>query len=769
MKNAKKIVQMISVLVLCIFAVCSVLDTLEKQYQTNFNQDLILEHIEHLTENGPRSIVNKESNLLAVDYIVETLERFGLINEDTTEVPAYMIQDFVAEDTDYQNWYLKNVIVHIPANAEETTGEAIMFMGHLDSVPMGNGASDDGVAVSVMLEAIRYYLEQMANGFTLSNDLVFCFVNGEEHGMLGSEYFMDEFVGFEDVVSRIRFGTNLESRGTNGTLIMFETSANNYNTMKLFSEINENIFTCSIATMIYDMMPNGTDFSNFKEAYQGLNFANILGGENYHTQNDNIENVGDTYVSQQAQIVDKIIEKLADYDLDLLYDAEESAIFFSYLNITTVMYNHATTIVMAILLIVMFVATIILNKKKHLLKRTAKAIVAIIVGLVLTAGVTHACYYLFQYIAVLFGTINIHMVGTITYSNTAIVIGIGLVALSVTALVSCLATKWFKLEYRDLVRAFAYIHATFGIVLSFVLADASYLFAFSGLMFMVNELVIAKKETFAAYHGEILATAFYLPIIMPVLVLATSALGLTMAYVYGLLFALGIFAVGTYIAPFCKYISIRTLFGKKNCSTVEGVAHILAVAFVMFFVVVFNKPNANVNLQGKQNNAKLPWDDALVYVIDEENKNTEYRIYDLNAYPYLKKYAEEMEYTGEYYMVHGECPEVEYSILSQAEENVLTITKVHEDVLVYLTFENIEAESFTIDDGITTKTYEFGDVTKYGMTIHNSCTVTINGGSVDVQYREVLRDYDVLIPEEYADEEEALHFNLWLLESYTLK
>ena len=128
-----------------------------------------------------------------------------------------------------------------------------------------------------------------------------------------------------------------------------------------------------------------------------------------------------------------------------------------------------------------------------------------------------------------------------------------------------------------------------------------------------------------------------------------------------------------------------------------------------------------------------------------------------------------MTYTGEYYEVDGENTEVEYAILSQAEGNVLTITKVHEDVLVYLTFENIEAESFTVDDGITTNTYEFGDATQYGMTIHNSCTVTVNGGSVDVQYREVLRDYEVLIPEAYANETEKLHFNLWLLESYTLK
>ena len=81
-----------------------------------------------------------------------------------------------------------------------------MFMAHLDSVPLGEGASDDGVSCAVLMEAVRYYLNEMENGLVLNNDLVFWFVNGEE----------------------IRLGTNLESKGTSGTLIMFETGKNNY-------------------------------------------------------------------------------------------------------------------------------------------------------------------------------------------------------------------------------------------------------------------------------------------------------------------------------------------------------------------------------------------------------------------------------------------------------------------------------------------------------------------------------------------------------------
>lgn len=757
MSKHTKLVSIILAVILCFMVVVSIADTEETRHETNFDQDAMRTHIENLTANGPRSIFDTEENQLALDYILSMLESWGLVEGDRTDVPAYMIQEFVADDEDYQPFYLKNIIVHIPANSETTTGEAIMFMGHTDSVPMGPGASDDGVAVATMLEAIRYYTEKMAQGYTISNDLVFCFVNGEEFGLYGSEAFMEEFTGFENVVERIRFGTNLESRGTSGTLIMFETSANNYDTIKLFSEINENVFTCSIATMIYDQMPNGTDFSNFKEAYQGLNFANLGSGENYHTQNDDTEHLGDAYLSQNAQIVDRIIDTLANYDLDLLYDAEESAIFFSYLNITTVVYNHAVAYGIAAVLMVMILANIWMNRKKHLLGSTAKGIAAILIGLVLTAGVTYACYYLFQYIAVLAGVLDIHAVGTITFSNIPIVVGIGLVALAITVLTTRLCTKWFHISCRDMQRAFAYLHAALGIVLTFVLADASYLFAFSGLLFMLNELMISKDSRTAAFHGELLATALYMPIVMPVLVLATSALGLTMAYAFGMIFALGIFSVGITLAEVTQ--------GKRRRWVLPTA--IFAAALILFLCVSVSKPNANVNLQGKQNIAKLPWDDALVYVLDESG-DAEYRVYDLNAKGYLEPYAPEMEYQGEYYAGEGTPVEVEYAILSGAEGNALTIRKYHEDNVIWLTFRNIQAESFTIDDGTTSVTYPYNESDAYTIAIHSDCTVTVNGGSADVDYREVLRDYDRLIPAEYTSDPQRLHFNLWLTNSYTL-
>jgi hypothetical protein len=636
-----------------------------------------------------------------------------------------------------------------------------------------------------MLEAIRYYLDKMENGYTIENDLLFCFVNGEEVGLFGSEALRGEeafegpgphdyaFKGFNDVLNRVKFVTNLESRGTSGTLIMFETAENNYNTVKLFSEANKSLFTCSIATFVYANMPNSTDFTTFKSIYQGLNMANITGGEDYHTQNDNVENVGSVYLSQQAQIVDALIEKLGNYELSDLYDAEESAIFFSYLNISTVVYNHVTAIVLAAICILLLLANIIFGiaKKQKRVKNTAKAFIAIVAALALSAGVAYACYFIFQWIAVLFGVIDVHMVGTIMYSNTAIVIGIGILALAMTVIAAYFSCKWLKIERKDMTRAFAYLHAVLGIAVSFALADASYLFIFSGILLMVIELLITlfPEKQIEKFHFDLLVTALYFPIVIPVIVLATSALGLSMVYVYAAVFTLALFDLGVAMLPVCRYLSVRMLAKKvKSVSSAEGALHVLAVSLVIFLCCSVVKTNASVNLQGKQNIVKLPYDDALVYVVNEKGE-AEYRIYDLNSVGALKKYSPDMKFVNdEYYVGMGDEKNIALSILTTAQDNVLTVTKAVDRSFIYLEIKSEGATSFTISDENFIGTYELTDDV-YAIMLHENCTVTFNGGAASVSYKEVVHDYEPLIPAEYANDEEQLHFNLWMTKTFVFE
>lgn len=768
MKYIKKYLSLLFLIILGIFFIVSILDVTEKNYDTNFNTELIDTHINSLEALGPHSIVQGETNEKAVEYITGVLDSYNLVKEDTVSKPAYLVQTFIASPINYQRVYRKNIIAHIPANGE-TTGNVIMFMAHFDSISTGSGASDDSIACATMLEAIRYYLDKIDNGFVLNNDLAFVFTNGEEHGLLGATQFINKFNKFNNLIDRIKFGVNLESRGTSGTLIMFETSKNNYNTVKLFSEVNQSIFTSSVATFVYDMMPNGTDYSTFKEYYQGLNFANILGGEDYHTQNDSFNNISSVYKTQEAELVDRLIEKLACYSLEDLYDSNENAIFFSYLNMTTIVYNNLFNIILAIILILLLITNIVLSallNKDNNLDKTLKAIIVSVVGLLISMLLAFICYYLFQLLAALFGTIDIHMVGKITYSNIPIVIGIGILVLAVTSIVSYFGCKLFKIEARDLTRTQAYIHILLGVVLSFLLKEASYLFTFSGLLLIINELVITifKKYKLENYHFELLVIGLYFPIIIPIIFLATSALGLTMVYVYALVFALAIFDLGIYVSLYLNKLSFIKLFKKDKKEylySIEGGSYILIIALILFLIVSIIKPNANVNLLGKQGNTMLSYDDALIYVINEEDY--EYRAYDLNAYPYLKKYLPAMEYKDTYYYSKAENLGINLTINAQKNNNQLSINK-YDSSYVMLTFTNVANNtSITINDASSGKDYDIKE--GFILTILNSTVLTINSGSCDIEYREYFIDYADLIPDDY-NTSEKLHFNLWLIKEY---
>ena len=111
MKKSAKIISAVLAVVLCLMFVLSIIDTNETRKETNFNQDRMQSHIEKLSENGPRSLVNKEANDKALQYLISQVESWGVVNSDTTEKPAYLVQDYVAEDEEgrYQNFYLKKL------------------------------------------------------------------------------------------------------------------------------------------------------------------------------------------------------------------------------------------------------------------------------------------------------------------------------------------------------------------------------------------------------------------------------------------------------------------------------------------------------------------------------------------------------------------------------------------------------------------------------------------------------------------------------------
>ncbi|HSK67876.1 MAG TPA: M20/M25/M40 family metallo-hydrolase [Candidatus Limnocylindria bacterium] len=209
--------------------------------------------------------------------------------------------------------------IHAVLDAPDTD-EAILFMAHTDSVKMGPGAFDDTVSVAALLEGMR-----LVKDLTPRRDLVFLFTDGEEQGMLGAAKFVQDHPEYEDVT---RLVVNVEARGNQGAVIMFETTPDNLGIVSEYAEAVSRPFSFSIATAVYQSMQNDTDLTRFMmRGYPGMNLAVIEGAEVYHTSQDNLTTFSRDSAQHYLTTVTELVRHFA-LDEHLALESGEDAVHF---------------------------------------------------------------------------------------------------------------------------------------------------------------------------------------------------------------------------------------------------------------------------------------------------------------------------------------------------------------------------------------------------------------------------------------------------------
>ena len=170
-----------------------------------------------------------------------------------------------------------NLIGVLPGRNPELP--AVALMAHYDTVPMSAGAADDSAGVAAVLEAVRAI---RARG-PAARTLVVLLTDAEEIGLDGARIFW----GGHPLRDRIGAVVNLEARGGGGRAMMFETGRGNAQTIDLLARVagrvDGGVTSNSLAAFVYEMMPNGTDFTVPRDrGVQGLNLAFIGRPEQYH-------------------------------------------------------------------------------------------------------------------------------------------------------------------------------------------------------------------------------------------------------------------------------------------------------------------------------------------------------------------------------------------------------------------------------------------------------------------------------------------------------
>lgn len=181
-------------------------------------------------------------------------------------------------------------------------GNGVLLDAHYDSANVSRGVSDDGVNVAIAIEILASYKNR-----TVPNPLVVLFSDAEEVGLLGAQAFA-EYHRFAGDIGAV---VNIEARGTSGPSLMFETNTGNNEVVALYAAHASRPKSNSMFPQVYEFMNNNTDFSVFKKrGIPGYNMAFIGDEENYHTLNDNLDNVSAASLRHQSVTTRQLVDAL---------------------------------------------------------------------------------------------------------------------------------------------------------------------------------------------------------------------------------------------------------------------------------------------------------------------------------------------------------------------------------------------------------------------------------------------------------------------------
>ena len=189
-----------------------------------------------------------------------------------------------------------NVLAEFAPENNADSAAYLLFVAHYDSrysQPMPKdtvwsyGAADDGYGVGVILETMSQALMQRSSW---KQGVKVLFTDAEEVGMMGMTAMWERD---REVFDNVGLVINVEARGPYGPALMFEACPGNEKVLRLYADAAKYPFTYSLTTVVYQFMPNFTDFTIIKDYLPGLNFSTIADVNHYHTDLDNFSNVSE--------------------------------------------------------------------------------------------------------------------------------------------------------------------------------------------------------------------------------------------------------------------------------------------------------------------------------------------------------------------------------------------------------------------------------------------------------------------------------------------
>ncbi len=287
------------------------------------------------------------------EYIIKQLENLGL----ETQVQEGFVLNPKWKSLDKS----KNILANIKGTGN---GKSLLLLSHYDSALTPSfGASDAGSGVVTILETLRAYL---ASGKKPKNDIIVLITDAEEVGLDGARLFVNNHPWAKNV----GIALNFEARGSGGPSNMIvETNGGNKNLINAFIEADVKFpVASSLMYSIYKMLPNDTDSTVLREGgdIDGFFFAFIDDHFDYHTANDNYENLDRNTLQHQGEYLLPLVHYFGDADISSLKSNEDDV----YINVPLfkmIHYPFSWIFPMLIIAILLFFVLIFYGIKKEVL------------------------------------------------------------------------------------------------------------------------------------------------------------------------------------------------------------------------------------------------------------------------------------------------------------------------------------------------------------------------------------------------------------------
>jgi hypothetical protein len=271
---------------------------------------------------------------------------------------------------------VKNLVARLDGTEP---GQSVLLAAHYDSVPAGPGASDDGAGAATVLECARA-LKVIPKP---RHSIILLIDDGEEAGLIGARVFVDQHRWAKEIAAAV----NVDTRGSSGPSLMFETGSANYWLVRLYAKHASRPATNAFAYFAYKLLPNDTDFTVFKAAgYQGANFAYIGNEVHYHTPLDNFQNASPASLQHDGDNALPTLLALANGDLSNFPQSE--AAFFDVFERWTVYWSASWTLIISIVSTVLLFAEIawLIYKKRLAVSAFLWGLFGFLAMMLVTAG-----------------------------------------------------------------------------------------------------------------------------------------------------------------------------------------------------------------------------------------------------------------------------------------------------------------------------------------------------------------------------------------------